>query len=148
MRARDHLPDGPEAFLDSTRVSRFVSSARADENLRLQVLSVLRTHSANGVETPAAIFALFIAAAGSYISTLIAMSDFGAAIALAVVAPSLLGVARFAAVAAALHVRRLTALAWLAAYEEALRVDEGRRSRAASSWFRRLLPSDARSHRS
>lgn len=117
--ARPYLPQHHDDRLDASRVRAFVEETDDRPDVRLAVLSVLRTHSMNGAETPAAIFAVMLAAitilASSLASSL--LGDVGAwLIGISAVA----GCIWFTRLASSAHVRRMTCGVWLAAYEDEL----------------------------
>lgn len=133
VAARAFLPDGSQAQLDAAAVDRFVSATADDPDTRLAVLGVLRAHAANGAEVMLSGFALLI----SVVGVLIAVTQTGSAgawvllISVAEVVALIFVVAWALRVAGAAHIREITALVWLAAYEDPLK------SRVEPARFRR-----------
>jgi len=117
---RAHLPSGPTAALTPEGVVAFLVETDASPGTRLRVLSILRTHSANGAEMPASILALVAAASGGYVTSLVAIGAEQIWVGLAIAVGTLLLIVRGTRDLAAAHVRRLTAVVWLRAYEDGM----------------------------
>ncbi|MET4637688.1 hypothetical protein [Mycetocola sp. 2940] len=116
-----YLPHDPYESLDVDRVKAFVEGTNDKPKVRLAVLAVLRAHSTNGAETPAAVFAIMVAALTLLASSMGALSAFGGVVGWALGVLLVIGCACFTKFAFAAHVRRMTSGVWLAAYEDALR---------------------------
>lgn len=121
--ARDHLPHNAESRLTAADVDRFVSETADAPDTRMAVLGVLRAHSSNGAEVGVSVTALLVSVLGVTLNLLsIAAQPDGwwqlipilEAIGIMVVA------SLFIRVAVAAHVRKMTAVTWLGAYEDAL----------------------------
>ncbi|MER7797488.1 hypothetical protein [Microbacterium sp. NPDC096154] len=121
QNARAYIPRDSAEVLDVKRVNAFVEGTRDQPDVRLAVLGVLRTHSMNGAETPAAVFAIALAALTMLASSMGAVSVLGSAATWAFGVLAVLGSLWFGNIAFAAHVRRVTCGVWLAAYEDALR---------------------------
>ena len=119
--AKPYLPRDTDEMLNAQRVSSFVDGTADNPNVRLAVLGTLRAHSMNGAETPAAVFAILLAALAILVSTIATISDFGVVLAWILGVASLALGAWFSRLAFAAHARRMTCGVWLAAYEDALR---------------------------
>lgn len=118
--ARPYLPTHHDERLDDARVKAFVSETQEGPDVRLAVLSVLRAHSMNGAETPAAIFALMLAAI-TILASSMASDSLGDVVAWLLGLATVAGCVWFTKAASSAHVRRMTCGVWLAAYEDALR---------------------------
>ncbi len=123
VTARPFLPGDSQAKLDAAAVERFVSATAGDPDTRMAVLGVLRTHAANGAEVVLSGTALLISVAGVILAALRGGAGDGWSVLVsAAEAAALFGVVLWVLKrAGAAHVRKLTALAWLGAYEDALR---------------------------
>ncbi|MCP2030344.1 hypothetical protein L1277_000408 [Okibacterium sp. HSC-33S16] len=119
--AAHYLPHDPYEPLDVDRVKAFVDGTSDEPDVRLAVLGVLRAHSMNGAETPAAVFAIMVAALTMLASSMGALSAFGGAVGWALGISMIIGCVRFTTFAFAAHIRRMTCGVWLAAYEDSLR---------------------------
>jgi protein-S-isoprenylcysteine O-methyltransferase Ste14 len=119
--ARPFLPTGPDDELTVERVDQFVEYTTTARNTRMQVLAILRTHSSNGAETVLALAALLLAGLAIVVSAFVTIAGFGTVIAVvyAVLALLLCGLLTRPAIAS--HARKMTALVWLGAYEDAIR---------------------------
>lgn len=131
VAARPFLPTGPDSKLDAAGVVRFVSETDDDPDTRMAVLGVLRTHAANGAEVALSGMALLISVLGVAFSLLRSDQWDGwlVLISTAEAAVIVVFVVRVLRLAAAAHVRKMTALAWLGAYEDALKEVPRRRPR-------------------
>jgi hypothetical protein len=118
--ARPYIPARHDEQFDSARVRAFVNETRERPDVRLAVLSVLRMHSMNGAETPAAIFAVMLAAITILASSL-TPDAIGDVVAWIIGVVAVAGCVWFIRAATSAHVRRMTCAVWLAAYEDALR---------------------------
>ncbi|MEN0101384.1 MAG: hypothetical protein AAGC90_00550 [Curtobacterium sp.] len=118
------LPDRSRAPLDAAAVERFVSLTAADPDTRMAVLGVLRTHAANGAEVVLSATALLISVAGVVLAATRIDAGGGLGVLISVAeAAALFGVVLWVLRrAGAAHIRKLTALVWLGAYEDALRL--------------------------
>jgi len=136
VAARAFLPDSSQAQLDAAAVERFVSATTDDPNTRMAVLGVLRTHAANGTEVVLSGTALLISVAGVVLAATQNGDGSGWSVLISVAeAAALLGVVVWVLRrAGAAHVRKLTALAWLGAYEDALKAQP---QRLRPRWWRR-----------
>lgn len=121
--ARPFLPDRSRAPLDAAGVDRFIALTEGDPDTRMAVLGVLRTHAANGAEVVLSATALLISASSVVLAATRIGVEGGRALALSVAeAAALFGIVIWVLRrAGAAHIRKLTALAWLGAYEDALR---------------------------
>jgi hypothetical protein len=119
--AKVYLPHDHLEPLDVDRVVAFVKGTRDKPNVRLAVLAVLRAHSTNGAETPAAVFAIMVAALTMLASSTGALSALGGAVGWVLGVLMVIVCAWFTKFAFAAHIRRMTCGVWLAAYEDALR---------------------------
>lgn len=121
--AKAFLPNSSRARLNASVVERFVSETADDPDTRMAVLGVLRTHAANGAEVVLSGTALLISVMGVVLAAT-RVTD-GGNWALFVSVAEVVGL--FGVVlwvlrrAGAAHARKLTALVWLAAYEDALK---------------------------
>jgi len=113
----------PSDRLNAGAVERFVSQTADDPDTPMTVLGVLRTHAANGAEVVLSGMALLISVMGVVLAAT-RVTD-GGNLAVLVSVAEVLGL--FGVVlwvlrrAGAAHARELTALVWLAAYEDALK---------------------------
>ena len=113
---RRHLPAGPKTPITAKVVSRFISETRKHPEDRLAVLSVLRTHAANGAEVPLSLVALMVAALAVLATSQSDIPYFALGVSTALV----ILIASIVKMASAAHLRRLTATVWLRAYEDGL----------------------------
>jgi Flp pilus assembly protein TadB len=118
--ARPYIPQHHDEWLDYARDRAFVEETKERPDVRLAVLSVLRVYSMNGAETPAAIFAILLAAITILASSVASQLLRGIVVWLIGIA-AVAGCIWFTRAATSAHVRRLTCGVWLAAYEDALR---------------------------
>lgn len=126
------IPHGPDAELTPEAVDEFVEAAGASRSLRMAVLGALRSDAGNGAEVVLSLMALLISVVGVSLNLLNSGLDpqkewavllrAGEALAL------FIAVLVIASLAAAAHVRKLTAMVWLAAYEAALRAQTDKRT--------------------
>lgn len=123
--ARAFLPTSHADRLTMDRVFEFEKATRRNPEARLQILGILRSHSANGAEVPLSMVAVIISACA------LTFAGTNSQAVVAVILGSVLAVASiwFVRVASAAHARRLTASVWLAAYEDALAGRYGSRQR-------------------
>lgn len=120
--ARAFLPDGPDSTLTVNQVKAFRRANRRDPEVGLAVLGTLRAHSANGAEAPLAAGSVLFAAvsvvvAVSVTSTLGWVSWLLPTAYAAVTIPAAVWIVR---VSLAAHARRVMAMTWLGAYEDAV----------------------------
>jgi hypothetical protein len=118
--ARPYIPQHHNEKLDHARVRAFVDETEERPDVRLAVLSVLRMHSMNGAETPAALFAVMLAAI-TILASSAASGLLGDLLAWLVGIGAVVGCIWLTRLATAAHVRRMICGIWLAAYEDALR---------------------------
>ncbi|MDF2915812.1 MAG: hypothetical protein K0S70_29 [Microbacterium sp.] len=135
-----YLPDGPAARLTATDVDRFVTGTEFDPGVRMAVLGVLRAHASNGAEMGISLTALMIAVLGFAFGQLNAASQLSGWLAFVpvlevIVVLGAVGCIIQAAVAA--HIRKMTAVTWLGAYQDALASGPSREPRGAR-WRARL----------
>lgn len=119
------VPNGPRAALTPEDVDAFVAASHQSRSLRMQVLGALRSDASNGAEVLLSLTALIISVLGIVFTAINAgLDEFPgpAAVLLraAEAAVLLVVLVRFVSVAGAAHIRKLTAAAWLAAYEDGL----------------------------
>lgn len=124
QQARPFLPANPSSTLRAADVSAFLEKAEQDPDTRMIVLAVLRSHASNGAEVTFSGFALLL----SLFSTVFVLIGFAAAgpiwaqlIKDALAATVFVFVIVVLQIAFAAHVRKITCIAWLGAYEDALR---------------------------
>lgn len=115
-------------------------------DIRMQVLGVLRTHSANGAEVPASILSLTLGSSGAVATALVGLGSAHGWAAPLIALLTAFFLLRGVRDLSAAHIRRLTSLAWLAALEDGLAEHraslhqpkrERRRSRKLPRQFRR-----------
>jgi hypothetical protein len=143
--ARPYLPHGPDAALTATDVDRFVTDTAHLPGTRMAVLGVLRAHGANGAEVGISVAALLISALGLAFNLLkVAAQADGWLQAIPILeAVAIVLAASFVIhVAVAAHIRKMTAVTWLGAYQDALAAPV-----AASSRRRWLQPRGQRNPR-
>lgn len=143
--ARPYLPHGPHAALTAADVDRFVTDTAHSPGTRMAVLGVLRAHGANGAEVGISVAALLISALGLAFNLLkvAARSDGWLQIIPILEAVAIVLAASFIIhVAGAAHIRKMTAVTWLGAYQDALAAPV-----AATSRRRWLRPRDERNPR-
>lgn len=121
--AAAHLPKGPESRLTAAEVERFVADTRARPEVRMAVFGVLRAHASYGAEVGISLMALLVAVLGFALGLLNTVTRYegwlGLIPVLEVIGVVLaLKVVIQAAVAA--HIRKMTAVTWLGAYQDAL----------------------------
>ncbi|WP_284528044.1 hypothetical protein [Microbacterium sp. T2.11-28] len=116
-----YLPTGPDAPLTAARVNDFIANTADKPDVRLAVLGVLRAHSMNGAEAPAAIFAVVIAALTVLVGTTLSASGIGEFLGWVTSGGLVILGGWFARLAFAAQARRIICGVWLAAYEDALR---------------------------
>lgn len=119
------MPAGPRAALTPEDVDAFVAAGHQSRSLRMQVLGALRSDASNGAEVLLSLTALVISVLGIAFTAINAGLDafpgFGTVLLRSVEAAVLLVVlVVFVSMAGAAHIRKLTAAAWLAAYEDGL----------------------------
>jgi hypothetical protein len=119
------IPEGPHATLTPEDVDMFAAAARQSRSLRMQVLGALRSDASNGAEVLLSLTALIVSVLGISFTAINAGLDAfpgpGAVFLRSVEAAVLLVVmVVFVSMAGAAHIRKLTATAWLAAYEDGL----------------------------
>lgn len=136
--ARPYLPQGPDAALTATDVDRFVSDTAHAPGTRIAVLGVLRAHGANGAEVGISVAALLVSAIGLTFTLLSAAARFNGwlqVIPILEAAAIVLAASFVIHVAVAAHLRKMTAVTWLGAYQDAL---AGPAAAAATRrrWFR------------
>ncbi|MBD8586010.1 hypothetical protein IFT90_15750 [Frigoribacterium sp. CFBP 8766] len=147
-QARPFLPTGPTSALSSRDVDTFVSRTVDDPDTRMAVLGVLRAHANNGAEVILSLFALLLSVlsvAFSLLRPAEAPSWVGRLIVIALAIFILVAVMQVIRMAAAAHARKITAIAWLGAYEDGLRQMPTRpvptagedATRRWQRWFRR-----------
>lgn len=123
-QAKPFLPTTPNSALNSRDVHAFVSGTAEDADTRMAVLAVLRAHANNGAEVILSMFALLLSVLSITFSLLrpphaeswvvklmlIALAIFICAVVMHVVR-----------MAVSAHARKVTAIAWLGAYEDGLK---------------------------
>lgn len=118
------IPEGPRATLTPEDVDAFVAAAHQSRGLRMQVLGALRSDASNGAEVLLSLTALIISVLGVALTALNAGLDASSAPAVLLRSLEAVGLfvllVVFVSVAGAAHLRKLTAAAWLAAYEDGL----------------------------
>lgn len=119
------IPEGPRAALTPEDVDAFVAAAHQSRSLRMQVLGALRSDASNGAEVLLSLTALVVSVVGIAFTAINAGLDTvagpGVVLLRGVEATGLFVLlALFVSVAGAAHLRKLTAVAWLAAYEDGL----------------------------
>lgn len=120
--AREFLPAGPDSVLTVDMVRRFRKVARRDSGTSMVVLGTLRAHSVNGAEAPLAAGAVLFAALAFCIGTTIGEFSVWAWVIWLVSAGVVVGTAvHIVRISFAAHARRVVAITWLGAYEDALR---------------------------
>lgn len=119
--ALPYLPAGPDAMLTVAGIDAFVADTEQRPDIRLAVLGVLRAHSMNGAEAPAAIFAVVIAAVTVLIGTTLSIAGIGEIVGWVISAGLVVLGGWFTRLAFAAQARRMICGVWLAAYEDALR---------------------------
>lgn len=118
-----YLPTGPESRLTATGVDRFIARTATEPGVRMAVLGVLRAHASNGAEVGISLTALMIAVLGFAFGLLNAGTQFGGwltLIPLLEVIAVIVGVGSIIRAAVAAHIRKMTAVTWLGAYQDAL----------------------------
>lgn len=119
-----HLPSAPDTVLTAERVARFVKETKRKPDVRLAVLGTLRAHSVNGAEVPLTGASTLFAALALFLTAVIGQNIPAGWVSLlwlcwgAIVAIGGFWIVR---VSFAAHSRRMTAVTWLGAYEDALR---------------------------
>lgn len=121
--ARGYLPAGPDARLTASDVKRFCRETASEPGTRIAVLGVLRAHASNGAEVGISVTALMVSVLGFAFSLLNTIARPAGWL---TVVPILEAIAVFvfaslvirAAVAA--HFRKMIAVTWLGAYQDAL----------------------------
>lgn len=132
-----YLPDGPAARLTATDVDRFVTDTESEPGVRMAVLGVLRAHASNGAEVGISLTALMIAVLGFAFGQLngaAQLSGWLAFIPVLEVIAVLVAVGFIIQAAVAAHIRKMTAVTWLGAYQDALASGPSRERRGA--WWR------------
>ena len=121
--ARPFLPEHSRAELDAGKVDAFVQETAHDPDTRLAVLGVLRTHASNGAEVVLSGFALLLSVVGVALAATqqSALSGWTKLIPVVEVIALLFVVLGVLRLAGAAHIRKITALVWLATYEDALK---------------------------
>jgi hypothetical protein len=122
-RARDHLT--------AARVGQFVEDTHSEPDTRLAVLGILRSHASNGAEVPLSAFALMASVIAILAASTNDLPYFGWIIGILFVGAA----ATVLRMSVAAHIRRITALVWLGAYEDAL--GSGSASDSRFRWRRR-----------
>jgi hypothetical protein len=115
-----YLPGGPDARLTVEGVDAFVATTEQRPDIRLAVLGVLRAHSMNGAEAPAAIFAVVIALT-VLMGSALTIAGVGELLSWVISAGLVILGGWFTRLAFAAQARRMICGVWLAAYEDALR---------------------------
>lgn len=118
---RSHLPSSYKSPLSAQSVNAFVEETREAPEVRLAILTVLRSHASNGAEVPLSGVALMIAAFAVLAAGQSAFPLFAWILGVVLVFVT----AGILKMASAAHIRRLTATVWLSAYEDALRGRRG-----------------------
>lgn len=120
--AHEFLPTGPDAVLTVALVDRFRKASKRDPEMKLVVMGTLRAHASNGGDAPLAAAAVLFSAIAVLVSTSLPkdrdwswMVWIVLGVAVVIVATSMIRLS-FAA-----HARRVVAITWLGAYEDALR---------------------------
>jgi hypothetical protein len=126
LAAHRFLPRGPYDAITAARADDFVTLTSTDRDTRMQVLAVLRMHSSNGAETALGLAALILAGLTIVVSAFAAMAGWGTAIAVAYAVLGLVVCGLLTKPAIAAHARKMTALVWLGAYEDAIHGHETR----------------------
>ena len=124
--ARPYLPTHADDAPTLSAVRTFIQHTRNRPAVRMQVLGVLRAHAANGAEMPTALIAVFVAVFGGLASTLVALGSAHAWAAWFVAVGAFLLVLLSGRAIVAAHARRITALVWLAAYQDGIARDARR----------------------
>lgn len=120
--AKKYLPEGPNSVLTSELVRQFSKASRRHPEIRLAVFGTLRAHSANGPDAPLAAAAVLFAALGIYVALAFsAQTPWGWLIASALGIVLIVTALRIIKLALAAHARRVVAVTWLGAYEDATR---------------------------
>lgn len=119
------IPEGPRAVLTPEDVDAFVTAGHQSRSVRMQVLGALRSDASNGAEVLLSLTALVISVLGIAFTAINAGLDAfpgpGAVFLRSAEAAVLLVVlVVFVSLAGAAHIRKLTAAAWLAAYEDGI----------------------------
>lgn len=118
------IPEGPRAALTPEDVDAFVAAAHQSRSVRLQVLGALRSDASNGAEVLLSLTALIVSVLGVALTALNAGLDASSVPAVLLRSCEAVGLFAllvvFVSMAGAAHIRKLTAAAWLAAYEDGL----------------------------
>ena len=132
--AMAYLPSGPATRLTATDVNRFVTGTASEPGVRMAVLGVLRAHASNGAEVGISLTALMIAVLGFAFGLLNAVAEFRgwfALIPLLEVIAVVVAVGFIVRAAVAAHIRKMTAVTWLGAYQDELASEPSRKPRGA-----------------
>jgi hypothetical protein len=136
--ARPFLPASADARLRAVDVAAFAREAERNPDVRIAVLGVLRAHAANGAEVVLSAVAFVVSimslafamlnASGVYVGwlRLIPVCEAAALFVFGLILVRL---------ALAAHVRKMTAVAWLGAYEDALRESTAVRKSIRQLWL-------------
>lgn len=132
-----YLPSSPAARLTARGVNEFVTGTASEPGVRMAVLGTLRAHASNGAEVGISLTALMIAVLGFAFGLLNAVAEFSgwsALIPLLEVSAVVVAVGFIVRAAVAAHIRKMTAVTWLGAYQDALASEPSGESRGA--WWR------------
>jgi hypothetical protein len=126
-----YLPTHARQALSAAQVAQFVDDTRLRPDTRMAVLGILRSHASNGPEVPLSTFALMASAIAILAASQDDLPYFGWIVGIVfVIAATYVG-----RVSVVLHIRRITSIVWLGAYEDALM--HAPLGRAPSRWFKR-----------
>lgn len=139
--ARDYLPHNPEARLTAADVDHFVSGTADSPDTRMAVIGVLRAHSSNGAEVGLSVAALLVSVLGLALNLLNIAAQPGGWWHLVPIleAVGIMAAASFLVrIAVVAHIRKMTAVTWLGAYQDALSKPTTEAS-SRRGWFRRSV---------